>query len=110
MKNPFSTQNPIDYVWKSDDKNELKFYSGLVKFQNNAVRNSSLSDIEALKAIVLNPLNLDAYYHDSNVADTLKSTSIIPIDLKILESDLILNVNQKNSFFEILRIIFDPTI
>ena len=101
VKNPLSTQNPIDYVWKSDDKNELKFYSGLVKFQNNAVRNSSLSDIEALKAIVLNPLNLEAYIHDSNVSDTLKSTSIIPVEIKILESDLILNVNQKDSFYEV---------
>jgi SNF2 family DNA or RNA helicase len=101
VKNPLVTKNPIDYVWKSDDKNELKFYSGLVKFQNNAVRNSSLSDIEALKSIVLNPLNLDAYYHDSNVSDTIKSTSIIPVELNILESDLILDVNQKDSFYEV---------
>ena len=101
IKNPLITLNPIDYVWKSDDKDELKFYSGLVKFQNNTVRNSSESDIEALKAIVLNPLKIDAYYHDSSVSDSLKSTSVVPVEIKLLDTDLILTVNQKDSFYEV---------
>ena len=101
IKNPLTLENPLDYVWKSNSNEELKFYSGLTKFQNNTVRNSSSSDIEALKAVVLNPLKIDAYYHDSNVSETLKTASIIPIELQVLESDLILNVNQKDSFYEI---------
>jgi len=101
IKNPLTVQNPIDFVWKSENKDEIKFYSGLVKFQNTTVRNSSSTDIEALKAVVLNPLKIDAYYHNPSVSDTIKSTSVIPIEMKTLDVDLILNVNKKNNFYEI---------
>lgn len=101
IKNPLTLVNPLDLIWKSDKNEEIKFYSGLVKFQNSTLRNSSVSDLDALKAIVANPLNFDVYYHDPKVSDNLTSSSIIPVKLKILDSDLLLTVDLKDQFYEI---------
>ncbi len=101
IKNPLTAKDPLDFIWKSDKNEEIKYYSGLVKFQNSALRNNSTTDLEGLRAIVANPLNIDAYYHNPNVSDNLTSSSVIPVKLKILDADLILNVNLKDHFYEI---------
>lgn len=101
VKNPLTLVNPLDLIWKSDKNEEIKFYSGLAKFQNSTLRNSSVSDLDALKAIVANPLNIDVYYHDSKVSDNLTASSIIPVQLKLLDSDLLLTVDLKDQFYEI---------
>ena len=101
IKNPLTPKDPLDYIWKSDKSDEIKFYSGLVKFQNSAMRNNSTTDLEGLRAIVANPLNFDAYYHNSSTSDKLTSSSVIPVKLKVLDSDLILDVSLKNHFYEI---------
>ncbi len=101
IKNPLTVLSPLDYIWKSEKNDEIKFYSGLVKFQNNAIRNTSLSDHDALKAIVTNPLQIETYYHDPSVSDNLTSSSVIPVELKFLEAELILIVNQKDKFYDV---------
>ena len=101
IKNPLNQKDPLDFIWKSEKNIDIKFYSGLVKFQNSALRNNSTTDLEGLRAIVKNPLNIDAYYHNSNVSDKLTASSVIPVKLEILDADLILDVNLRNHFYEI---------
>ena len=101
IKNPLNPKDPLDFIWKSEKNIDIKFYSGLVKFQNSALRNNSITDLEGLRAIVKNPLNIDAYYHNSNVSDKLTASSVVPVKLEILDADLILDVNLRNHFYEI---------
>ena len=101
IKNPLNQKDPLDFIWKSEKNIDIKFYSGLVKFQNSALRNNSTTDLEGLRAIVKNPLNIDAYYHNSNVSDKLTASSVVPVKLEILDADLILDVNLRNHFYEI---------
>jgi SNF2 family DNA or RNA helicase len=101
IKNPLTSINPLDCVWKSNKNEEIKFYTGLVRFQNSVVRDSSVSDLEALKAIVINPLGIDAYYHDPQVSDNLTAASVVPVALKLLNVDLQLEVEWKDPFYEI---------
>ena len=101
IKNPLNQKDPLDFIWKSEKNTDIKFYSGLVKFQNSAIRNNSTTDLEGLRAIVKNPLNIDSYYHNSNVSDKLTASSVIPVKLEILDADLVLDVNLRNHFYEI---------
>ncbi|GGI24284.1 DEAD/DEAH box helicase [Pedobacter mendelii] len=100
-KNPFKTINPADLIFKTEDTSELKYYSGIAKFQNNFATEQMDLELAALKAIAKNPLNIPVYLHDSKVSATIQASSIIPVQLYILDVDLRLNVNQKDDFFEI---------
>lgn len=101
IKNPLNSLNPVESILKVDEKDAVKFYSTLVKFQNTVNSSDHSTDIEALKIILKNPLNLDFYFHESTVSDTLKASSIFPVELKLLDSEFVLNVNQKENFYEI---------
>ncbi|RZJ37193.1 MAG: hypothetical protein EOO18_06205 [Chryseobacterium sp.] len=35
IKNPLTLVNPLDLIWETDDNNQLKFYTGVNKFQNH---------------------------------------------------------------------------
>ena len=101
IKNPLVPVNPVDNLWKYSEQEEIKFYAGLIKFQNNSLRNSTISDSDALKSIVVNPLKIDVFYHDVSISDTIKVTSVIPVELKILDADLVLMIHKKENFYEI---------
>ena len=101
IKNPLKVVDPSDLIWIAENGNELKFLNGILKFQNNYNAEASESDLEALKALARNPLDLDIYMHDSKVSANISASSITPIKLKILGIDLILSVNEKGDFYEV---------
>ena len=101
VKNPLTRKNPIDFIWKSNNNEEIKFYSGLVKFQSESVRNTSDKDIEALYSILENPFKYSLFYHNVSVSEKINANSIVPINVAKLASDLYLNVDQKSNFYEI---------
>lgn len=101
IKNPLKVLNPLDFIWKTDDVEELKFFTGLSKFQNNYNETKSASDLDGLKALVRNPLELNVYYHDHKLSDKISSSSIIKVNLKILDIDLNLFVDLKDNFHEV---------
>jgi len=100
-KNPLISVNPGDFIFKTEDSDELKFYGGITKFQNNYAPENSEAEIEALKAIVKNPLKMPVYLHDNKQHSNVQASSVLPVEIYLLNGDLHLSVNQKDDFFEI---------
>lgn len=101
FKNPVTTINPSDLIWKTERTEELKFYSGVLKFQNNYNSERTGSDLDALKALAKNPLKLDVFLHDAKVSANITASSIRPIQLKTLSVDMSLHVSQRQEFYEV---------
>ncbi|WP_449438517.1 hypothetical protein [Pedobacter steynii] len=97
-KNPLTFIDPTDMIWKTENQEELKFYTGIAKFRNNYDAGKSESDLEGLKALAKNPLGLDVYLHDDKVSTNITATSIKPGKLKVLKVDLTLNVDEEGDF------------
>ncbi|KQR70679.1 DEAD/DEAH box helicase [Pedobacter sp. Leaf176] len=100
-KNPLKSINQSDLIFKAEDSDELKFYGGIAKFQNNYAVENSEAEIEALKAIVKNPLKIPVYLHDNTQHSNIQASSVSAVELYLLDGDLHLSVNQKDDFFEI---------
>lgn len=100
-KNPFKSIAPADLIFKTEDNTELKYYSGVSKFQNNYTPGQVETELDALKAIAKNPLNIPVYLHDAKTSVNIQASSIAAVELSVLNADLRLTVNQKDDFFEI---------
>jgi len=100
-KNPLKPLNPADFSFKTEDSAELKFYTGITKFQNNYSTENVSTELEALKTIVNNPLKIPVYVHDNKQHSSIQAASIYPVELHTFDGDLHLSVNQKDDFFEI---------
>jgi len=108
IKNPLTLVNPLDFVWKTNEPTELKFYSGLARFQNNATANKSASDIDALRAVIKNPLGLHFYYHKAEVSENIVANSIVRVALGTIANDMTLFVNKRDDIYELtLEITID---
>jgi hypothetical protein len=101
IKNPLVVIDPMEFIWRLDDPAELKFYTAVLKFKNTYESERSDSDQEGLKALVKNPLGLDVYLHDPKSSVNVNATSLLPVKLELLKLDIRLNVNLKDSFYEI---------
>ncbi|WP_316803952.1 DEAD/DEAH box helicase [Pedobacter nototheniae] len=101
VKNPLNNVHPSTLVFKTNERDELKFYSGVTKFQQNYNAEQSEAELDALKAIVKNPLNLSIYLHDAKKSANVQASSIIPVQIKVLDTDLRLSVAQKGDYFDI---------
>ena len=88
LKNPIQIIDPLDLVWKTEKQAELKFYTGISRFKNNYNEGKNSSDLEALKAIAANPLNLDFYLHDEKINAVVNASSVVKIKLVVLKVDL----------------------
>jgi superfamily II DNA or RNA helicase len=106
IKNPLRILDATDLIWKTNDQDELKFYSGVSKFKNNYNDTKSESDLEGLRALVRNPLKLSVYLHDSKVSSTINAASLIPAQLHVLDIDLTLTVNKKGEHYELSGKLF----
>ncbi|WP_432712212.1 DEAD/DEAH box helicase [Pedobacter sp.] len=100
IKNPLVLVNPLDLIWKAEDADELKFYTAVSKFQNNYDGERSASDIDALKALVKNPLGL-VFYEQKEGAKSVSASTLLPMNLKALHLDIRIAVSQRSSFYEI---------
>lgn len=101
LKNPLVFLDPLDLVWKSEDQEELKFFTGISRFKHN-YEEKATSDLEALKAIVNNPLNLTFYVHDEKESATVNANSLVPTSFSILNPNLELSVDERDDSFEVL--------
>ena len=101
VKNPLVAINPLDLLWKTEDTDKLKFYSALAKFQNNHREKNAETDIEGLKSIARNPLELDFYYHNLSASESINAASLVAVKLEKSSIDLHMNVDQKDQFYEI---------
>jgi SNF2 family DNA or RNA helicase len=101
IKNPLTLMPPLDFIWKTDEGEHLKFYTAVHKFQNHQNKEISEADISALKAIVKNPLGYAFYYHDNEISENITASSIYPVDVALLKDEPKLTVQVKAQFFEL---------
>ncbi|KQB98591.1 DEAD/DEAH box helicase [Pedobacter sp. Hv1] len=101
LKNPLVFLDPLELVWKTEQQEELKFYTGVLQFKNNYNEGKAASDLDALKAIVRNPLNLDFYVHDEQVSSTVNAASVVLTKISVLKPDLELSVDERDDSFAI---------
>jgi SNF2 family DNA or RNA helicase len=100
IKNPLILINPLDNIWETEDHEQLKFFTGVNKFQNHINSKRSAADIQALRAIVKNPLKYYFYYHNSEVSDNITASSVIPVKVGMLPHDINLNIKPQGPFYE----------
>jgi hypothetical protein len=101
IKNPLTLIDPLNFIWRLDDPAELKFYTAILKFRNTYESDRSDSDLEGLKALVKNPLGLEFYLHDAKISTSVNASSLLLVKFELLKLDIRLNVNLKDSFYEI---------
>jgi len=101
VKNPIKGINPADLLFKTNDNDQIKFYSGITTFQQNYNNDQSDVEIEALKAIVKNPQQITFYLQDSKQSGAIQASTITAVDVYLLEVDLHLSVNQRDDYYEI---------
>ncbi|SNC60452.1 SNF2 helicase associated [Hymenobacter gelipurpurascens] len=101
VKNPVTVLNPLDGIWQLTDAHELKFYTGLGRFQNNYDDTRSAAALEALRAILLNPAGYPFYSHNTAVSEKLTGPALKPLQLRNARTGLRLSVQQKGEFFEV---------
>jgi hypothetical protein len=98
LKNPLKQVSPLDFVWGTADHEQLKFYTGIQRFQNRLDSKITEADLTALKAIVKNPLGHSFYYLDG---ENVTSGSTLPLKVKMLPGGIKLTVSKTGDFFEL---------
>jgi len=105
IKNPLRLEDAKKTLLSIEDTQELRFFIGISRFQELEYRyhgkQNLEEEIEGLRAIVKNPLELDVYCLDSKVSDAVTASSIKPVQLQKAKVDLHLKVVQKQQFYEI---------
>lgn len=101
LKSPLVLVDPLDLIWKTDNKEELKFYAGISRFKNNYNEERDFADQEALKAVIQNPLNLDFYIHDEQLGASVAANTLKFIKVAVLKPDVVLDVDERDDSFAI---------
>jgi hypothetical protein len=101
VKNPLNALNPLDFIWQTDQPSELKFYTALARFQNNYNAEPTEADLEALKALVQNPFQLPVYQHNPEVSANITASSVVPVQLKKTNLELVLEVDYQDKFYAV---------
>lgn len=101
IKNPLTNISPMQLAWACDDPRAIKFYTAIAAFQNKYEAGNVKGEMEALKQVVANPLKLETYYHDKDIAETISAKSLRRVVLNILKPEIKLTVFKKQPFYEI---------
>jgi hypothetical protein len=101
LKNPFVSIDPMDLIWKAEKQEEIKFLAGLSRFKNSYDEGKVESDLEALKAVVANPLKLEFYVHDEKISATVNAGAVHQAEFNFLKPDLELKVDERGETFSI---------
>lgn len=101
IKAPIHEVAPMSLVWKATAPAEIKFYTALLSFQNKFHEEDAEAELEALKRMVENPLDLAVYYHDRSISETISTKSLLPVELTSLKAELKLTVFKKEPFYEV---------
>ena len=101
IKNPITMVAPTEFIWKTNDAAEVKFYTGIAGFQQQHNKTVAPTDFKGLKAIVNNPMQLATFYHDPKKGETITALTLVPATLSHLNMELELLVHLKEPFYEI---------
>jgi hypothetical protein len=101
IKNPLSPLAPLQLVLDTNDPLELKFYTAISRFQQNIDAKINQANLEALRSIVKNPLNLECYLHDNEVSEKISANALQAITVRNITKGLQITVDEKGDFYEI---------
>lgn len=101
IKNPLTFVEPLGLIWKTEKIEEAKFFTGVSKFQVNHSESNPVADLEALRMVVNNPAQLAVFHHDKNISENVTASSIVAVQLKMLDTDVKLSVFKKDPFYEV---------
>lgn len=101
IKNPLTPIDPLDLILKTENIEEAKFFTVISKFQQNFKNENTEADMEGLKRLVNNPLNLPVYYHDQKLSESMTASSLVQVQLKTIELDLLIKVDLREPFYEV---------
>lgn len=79
VKAPFEKVNPMEWAWKENQVERLKFYLAIIRFQN--VYQKSAADLQSLRALAANPFKFQFYHHDHRISDKITPKSISPVEI-----------------------------
>lgn len=98
VKNPLTPVMPLAQLLRLNDPSELKFYTSVARFQQGVEVKPEKADLEALKAVVKNPLNLDCYLQSGENAS---ASALKLVKLRTLQQSIVLTVEKHNDFYEV---------
>ncbi|PUZ20734.1 Superfamily II DNA or RNA helicase, SNF2 family [Chitinophaga costaii] len=101
LKNPLQLQAALPLAWETQQAEELKFYTGIAKFQNNISVQSSAADLEGLKAVVRNPLGLRFYAHNARISENVVANALEPVTFGTFLKELRIEVKWQEPFYHI---------
>jgi hypothetical protein len=101
VKNPLRQLVPTDFIWQTDQPEELKFFTAISSFQSSYSEGPSQKDIEALLSLIKNPLGMEVFYHDFKISENITASSLVPVTLSNLNVDLSLFVEARDNFYEV---------
>ncbi len=101
IKNPLVHLNPLDFIWNTDEQNEIKFFSALQKFANPVEQQIGTTELKALKAIVANPNNYAVFQHQKGKSDQLSASNLSAVNLHKSNVEIKLEVIQLDNFYQI---------
>jgi len=100
-KNPLTLLNPLDGIWQLTEPAELKFYTGLARFQHNYDESRTPAAVEALRAVAQNPFRLPVFAYRGPQADKLTAAALAPVRLHSARLQLRLQVTQEAEFYQV---------
>ncbi|WP_299703296.1 DEAD/DEAH box helicase [uncultured Pontibacter sp.] len=104
LKTPFTVLNPLELVWRTEQQDELKFYSAITRFQS--FYEKSATDTASLKALVRNPLRYAFYLHDSEVSEKITPRSIVPVQVTQPQMDFKVRIGLDSDVFSVTSDLF----
>jgi superfamily II DNA or RNA helicase len=102
LKNPLTPIDPLVAVLQTDVPEELKFYAAVSRFQNNPTGATGPADVNALAAVLRNPLGFSIYTHDPEFSEKVVAGGLQEIAVGAAVRDMQLMVHKQQEFYELL--------
>lgn len=101
LKNPINPLDVSTHIWKSNNHQEVKFFTAIATLQNQYGETDEEMDYNLLRSLVANPLQLEVYHHNRNISEKITARTLVPIKLIDANAYIKLSVFQKEPFYEV---------
>lgn len=99
LKNPLRILNPSEELWQTAHHLQVKFFIAISRFQHQIKESRTPADIEALLALVKNPVALPFYTHNTAVSGNVTAESLEQVTLGPVIQQLTLVVQKRPGFY-----------
>jgi SNF2 family DNA or RNA helicase len=101
LKKVLGQLDPLEQAWQSNDAAMVKFCTGIAAFANNHEKTPTAHGLKALQAIMKNPEGISAFVHDPERSENVVPSSLVPMELALVNSGLQLHVFLKAPYYEV---------